>query len=288
MSLDFHKDFDKKMTGCPLCGNGTLNSHKTDYKGIKIEKCPSCHLEMMNPQYTDQYLNQYYSSYFDLEHMDDDPKWGEALREGHNFYISLIEKYIPKNNKNILSVGCGEGWELQTASKRGWNVEGFDVDPEITAELSKKLGVKILSGDFATMKHKENHYSAVYMHHVLEHPKNPQEYLKKIHNILVDKGILFIACPNIDSFANRFKSFMDAIGLKKRKAKHYDTFHHIFYYNPYKLKKLLESNYGFEVKLIRNGYHVRPGQSKVYRWFLKNILEVFPYKSTFMLLAQKV
>ncbi len=188
----------------------------------------------------------------------------------------------------MLAVGCGEGWELQTAISQGWETEGFDVDPDVTAQLSKKLGVEIHSGNFIKLKLNKQRYSAIYMHHVLEHPKNPNEYLLKIHEMLIDKGILFIACPNINSLANRFKSLMDSIGLKKRKAKHYDTFHHIFYYNPYKLKRLLENHYGFQVKLIRNGYHVRPGQSKFQRWFLKNLLEVVPYKSTFMLLAQKV
>ncbi|HNP17074.1 MAG TPA: hypothetical protein PKL31_01465 [Fulvivirga sp.] len=97
MSLDFNKDFDKKMTMCPLCDGADLQGHKIDYKGVKIEKCSSCDIEMMNPQYTDDYLNQYYSSYFDMETYDDDPKWGEALCEGHNFYLSLIGKRLPND-----------------------------------------------------------------------------------------------------------------------------------------------------------------------------------------------
>jgi SAM-dependent methyltransferase len=287
MSLNFDKDFDKKMSNCPLCGSKEIENHKTDYKGVKIDKCQSCNIEFMNPQYTDEYLNKYYSSYVEIENSNENNTWSEALMEGHNFYISQIEKYAPKENKRFLSIGSGEGWELRQALKKGWEAEGYDVDETTTSKLSEKLSVPVKSGDFVKLDYPKDFYSAVYMHHVLEHPKNPQEYLRKIHTILEDKGILFIACPNIDSLANRFKSVLDLLGIKKRHAKHYDTFHHVFYYNPYKLKKLLEKHYGFKVQLIRNGYHVRPNQSQLKRWLLKNILEVIPYKSTFMLVAQK-
>ncbi len=287
MTLDLTKDFDEKLVTCPLCDSEGIKDTKTDYKGIVINKCQSCQIEFMNPQYTDQYLVDYYSKYVDLENYAETSGWAEALTEGHDFYLSQIERFVDKNKSPLLSIGSGEGWELRQAIKRGWQVEGYDVDSATTQKLSEKLNVKVKSGDFIELNYEKESYGAIYMHHVLEHPKNPQDYLRKNHSLLVKGGILFIACPNIDSLANKFKSFLDTIGLKKRKAKHYDTFHHLFFYNPYKLKRLLEANYGYDVKLIRNGYHVRPGQSKFKRWLLKNILEVFPYKSTFMLLAQK-
>ncbi len=279
-------DFDKPFESCLFCESTDINHLKTDYRGISIYKCGNCRVQFMNPQYTAKYLDDYYSQYTDIElNRDDDIGWREALLEGHGFYISMLEKY--HNPGRFLSVGCGDGIELEVAKSRGWEAEGYDVDPITTEKLSARIGLKIRSGEFVDLDYTPESFEAVYLHHVLEHPKNPHQYLRKIHEILKPNGLLFIACPNINSVANSFKTATEKLRLRKNVAKHYDTWHHLFYYDPYVLKKILEQYFDFKVELVRNGYHVRPGQSKLKRHVLKKYLEQIPHKSTFMLIARK-
>lgn len=278
--------FDKLLTKCLFCNSNNIYLFDTDYNKRSISRCKDCGIKFLNPQYTDEFLKNYYSSYIDVSNETNDTDgWKEALYEGHSFYLSLVEKYCKPGN--FISVGCGAGIELQTAKDRGWNAEGYDVDPATVKKLSEKLQIKILSGNFIEIDYPQNYYDCVYLHHVLEHPKNPREYLKKIFSILKSNGILFIASPNISSFSNIYKTFMGKFGLKKRRGKHYDTWHHIIYYSPKSLKNILEKCFDFEILHIRNGHHVRPNQSRFKRFIMKNITEIFPWKSTFLIIAKK-
>ncbi|HOK41920.1 MAG TPA: class I SAM-dependent methyltransferase [bacterium] len=283
--MKLKKTFDTKLTTCLFCNSNNINFFDIDYNNITIDKCNNCGIKFMNPQYTDNYLEEYYSNYVEIDEANNDNSWKEALLEGHNFYISLIEKYMKPGN--FLSVGCGGAVELEAALKRGWKVEGYDVDLKTTEKLSEILDIKIFSGDFLSVDFNNKLYDCIYLHQVLEHPKNPQEYLKKIHKLLNKNGILFIASPNVSSLTNIYKTFLGKIKFKKNRGKHYDTWHHIIYYTPWVLKNILEKYFNFKVLKIRNGYHVRPYQSNFKRFLMKNITEIFPWKSTFLLIAQK-
>ena len=286
-------NFDKLLNECLFCKFKNIRLYDIDYLNRTIYKCYMCGIKFLNPQYSDEYLKKYYSKYINVE-PDFNSNWNEAMRETHNFYISLAERFCKIGN--FLSVGCGEGFELVVAKERGWNVEGYDIDSLIVSELSKKLKIKILSGNFKTLKYPLEHFDCVYFHHVLEHIKNPMDYLNKVKSILKPTGVICIILPNINSVSNIIKYFLGKIGLKKR-GKHYDTTHHIVYYSPPTLKKILEKYCNFQVLLIRNGYYVIPGHSKFQQFIRKllikniivrNVREVFIFDSTFLIIAQKL
>lgn len=290
--MDVHKliqnpQFDKVLKACPLCNSQNISFYKRDFKGIRIDRCGNCRLQFMNPQYTDEHLAAYYSQYTDLdENRGNDVGWREALLAGHNFYLSLIEKYGTKGS--LLSIGCGDGIELEAALDRGWKAEGFDVDPETTQDLAQRLGITVQHGKFEEIEYPEAKFDAVYMHHVLEHPKNPADYLRKIHHILKPNGILFIDSPNIRSFSSSLKHYSEVLGLRKKNVgKYYDTNHHLFYYTPSMLRNIIEKHYRFKILHLRNGHHVRPGQSESKRYWMRNFWELYPYKSTFVFICQK-
>ena len=88
------------------------------------------------------------------------------------------------------------------------------------------------------------------MDQVLEHPKNPQEYLREVYRILAPGGLLHIGCPNIKSISSRLKTLLGKLGLKRRRGKHYDMFHHLFFYDPRTLAEIMESHYGYEIVVI--------------------------------------
>ena len=209
----------------------------------------------LNPQYSDAYLNDYYSSYVGLSEATN----ARALAAEHraryqiyHHYMSLVERRGRKGT--LLAVGCGDGLEICVANERGWEAEGFDVDPVTTASVSARLGVKVLSGDFPEVPYARGSFECVFLNQVLEHPKNPQAYLRTIRDVLAPEGIVFIACPNIESVSSRLKIAAGRLGLKKRRGKHYDTWHHLFYYSPAVLKGVIERYFGFRVLHIENGF----------------------------------
>lgn len=273
-------EFDPELTRCPLCFSHKISWHKKDFKDIDIWKCANCNVQFMNPQYSDAYLTHFYNLYQAGEKQHHKYKDASVPRKRlHEYNLTEIELYVDKGR--FLSVGSGNGFDLEVALERGWEVEGFDLDEAFNKQLSDKLKIPVRSGIFMNIPYEKNYFDCVYLNHVLEHPKNPGEYLEKIKSILKPGGILYLACPNIDSISNRIKTGMEKLGLRNKKAKHYDTWQHLFYYNPMLLKKTLENQYEFTVVKVENDVAITDALK------IQKGLVSYPYKSSFRLLAQK-
>jgi len=274
--------FDAPLNKCLFCESKNIKPWDIDFTKKTIYKCFNCGIKFLNPQYSDKYLQNYYEHCIGVEINESRKK---QLYEGNNFYLSLIERYCAIGR--FLSIGCGEGIELKVAEERGWQVEGYDIDPQTVKKLSEKFKIKIFSGDFLKLKLLSNHYDCVYLNQVIEHLKNPQDYLKSVEKILKPNGILFIASPNVELVSDYFKTLLGKAGFKKNKrGKHYSTGHHIIYYTPRTLRNILENYFNFKVVLIRNGYKVRRNQSKLESVVKKNILHILPWSSTFLIIAK--
>ena len=151
------------------------------------------------------------------------------------------------NPGRLLSIGCYDGVELLLAERNGWNPEGYDVDRATMNLLREQVDFPIYSGDFFELGIPSDTYDCVFMDQVLEHPKNPQDYLNEVWRILRPGGVLYIGCPNIKSLSNRFKTVLGKWHLKKKRGKHYDMFHHLFFYDPRTLTRILETYIGFQI-----------------------------------------
>lgn len=274
------KSFDKPLNKCLLCGSEDISYYHTVADDIKISKCSNCGIQFMNPQYSDAYLNEYYSGY-----IIDEPQWEEPLVYCHNYYLSIVEKYAAKGK--LLDVGAGKGYLLEAAISRGWQAEGYDVDPVLTKKLSDKYKINVYYGDFISLNLANGSYSAVTLHQVIEHLKDPVPYIKKIFQILKPGGILFLVQPNVHSRSALFKLALERLGIRKKNiGAYYDTSHHLFYYTPSTLRNFVESN-GFKVLYTKSGHPARPNQSKFKRFWLRNFSDRILWKSTFLAVCRK-
>ena len=274
-------DFDDKITNCIVCDSPNIHDHLVDHCGINISRCGRCGFQFMNPQYSDKYLTEFYAQYLDD---DDYDYWHEPLMTSHDYYLSLVEKQIKPGK--VLDVGCGYGHLMEAALKRGWSIHGYDVDQVSTQKVSDRLGVEVACGDFHTCDVGSG-YDLVAMHQVLEHLKEPNRYLEKIHGLMRDSGILLVAVPNIRSLSNKLKFGLERMGLRRKNiGKYYDTSHHVLYFQPDTLVTLL-GNHGFKVIRQRNCLSPRPGQSRLKRFLMRNFMDHLFAKSTFLVIARK-
>ena len=152
----------------------------------------------------------------------------------------------------------GEGLELKVAQQRGWVVEGYDVDPATTQRLSRELNVPIYSGDLCRLDLPAEGYDCVYLDQVLEHPRQPQQCLREAHRLLRPGGVLFIGCPNIASLSSATKRLLERIGVRRRnRGRYYDSQHHLFYFSPGILRRVIERYYGFRVLWVHGDPLIR-------------------------------
>jgi SAM-dependent methyltransferase len=195
-------------------------------------------------------------------------RWLWVREEAKRRSLELLARFGAKGR--LLCVGCGDGVEIGIARQLGWDPDGYDVDPDVTAEVARKYGVVMHSGDFFSIAAADGSYDAVFMDQVLEHLKNPGDYLRKVNALLRPGGVLVLGLPNIGSFSNRLKTLAGKLGLqRRRRGNHYATKHHLFYFAPRPTRALLERRFGFEV--LRLSGSLKPQKKKLTpmlsRWF---------------------
>lgn len=279
--------FDSPLRNCPLCLSARISRYDHDFTGKTIDACGECGVKFLNPQYSDEYLADLYSRYIPTEEVAEqagkaDGTWREMI---HSHYLSHIEQHVKKGR--LLSIGSGDGLEVEVAHSRGWQVTAHDVDTRALMPLADRLGAEVIGGDFVGADIEAESFDCVYLHHVLEHPKNPRDYLARITSLLKPGGGLFIACPNVDGFNARVKTLIGKLHLKSTRGKHYDSWHHLFHYSPKVLKRVLERDFGFKVVWAANGYGEQAreyGERKLKRSFELDRFQPC-WKSVFILLA---
>lgn len=97
----------------------------------------------------------------------------------------------------VLEIGCGNGAMLQGLRSLGWSVEGVEPDP-VSRGIAAAADIPVypsLDDVIGTSR-----YSAVVLHHVIEHLVDPVAVLRRIRELLKPGGQLVIVTPNLDGW----------------------------------------------------------------------------------------
>ena len=276
--------FDKKYDVCPVCRSADIHHYHSDYRDNDIYKCDNCRVQFMNPVYSDAYLAEYYAGYISPESTQ------KTIDEQHEVCkqnFAAINRFMPDKGE-MLDFGLGNGTYALYARDLGWQVSGYDVDCSTTEELTKKMNMDIRCGDFDKLDWGDRKFDLIYAHHVVEHLKDPVARLKSFRAIMKKDSFLYIGVPNISAWGSKLKYFLERLGLKKtRVGKYYDSEHHIFYYNPDSLGKLLQMN-GFKLVYKSNASKPKPYQNVITKFLRQKVKEKLVAGVAFFVIAQKI
>ena len=279
--------FDAPLTACPLCAGQHLQDYDQTYQGYQISRCQSCGAKFMNPQCTDGYLTEFYANY-NCDLAPNDLARQQRRRKAKEAIMQLISAHASPGR--FLSVGCGDGLELEVARAAGWEVEGYDVDPTAVNRVAKQIDAEIHTGSFCDLPLPEGQYDCVYMDQVLEHLKDPVSYVEKAQGLLTPGGLLYIGVPNIMSISNYWKTVSGRIGLQRRRGRHYDLCKHLFYFSPSVLGRLMAGRFEFDV-LVNEGTPLsgmKTTSESAWGRLTADLCRRFPFlDSSFHLLARK-
>jgi SAM-dependent methyltransferase len=137
----------------------------------------------------------------------------------NEFIVKLCRKHAGKVS-SILDVGCSSGGLMMVLKKNFGTaiVNGIDIDPDAKIKAPEEIRDNIFIGDFLEL---EGEYDLIILKFVIEHLRDPVEYLRKAHSLLRRGGILFIATPDIESSkALQLKQDWDLIREKNRDIGH--------------------------------------------------------------------
>ena len=105
-----------------------------------------------------------------------------------------------------------------------------------------KLNLDIFNGtldEYIKINHIK--YNIVTLFNVLEHVNSPVDFLKKINNLLIDDGLLFLEVPD-------FPNFLKSIRIRKKFSFYFSPFH-LQYFSEKTIERTLNSA-GFQISAV--------------------------------------
>jgi 2-polyprenyl-3-methyl-5-hydroxy-6-metoxy-1,4-benzoquinol methylase len=211
----------KTHNNCLICSSVRLNTLE-DYKEAHLCKCKSCGFVFSQQIPTEQELINHYEGYGRNDYLS------PLTIKRYNELLDEFEKY--RKTGKIIDVGCGIGYFLDEAKKRGWEVYGTEFTDEAVDICSAK-GINLHQGKLDSSNYDSGMFDIITSFEVLEHINNPIEELNNFNHIIRKGGLVYLTTPNFNSLLRyRLKSAYNVICYPE----------HLSYYTPRTLKKVFK------------------------------------------------
>ena len=217
---------------CLICKSEKLNLMK-DYKTAHLCQCKDCGFVFSKQIPTEIELVNHYNQYSRNDYLS------PLTIKRYNVLLDYFEKYR-KNNK-LLDVGCGVGYFLYEAQKRGWEVYGTEYTND-AIKICQEKNINVSKGVLEPKNYELEKFDVITSFEVIEHINNPIDELTNFYKILRKGGLVYVTTPNFNSLLRyRLKSDYNVICFPE----------HLSYYTPNTLNKVF-TRVGFKTKKIQS------------------------------------
>ena len=224
-----------KHTACLVCNSTNIAPLAGYYNTKGLVKCKACSFVFMENIPTLEELDAHYSTY---------AYGGSAVLSPITIksYQQLLDELEPyRNNGRILDVGCGRGWFLEEAKKRGWEVYGTEYSTR-AIELCEEKGIAMKAGELDASMFEPGYFDVITSFEVIEHINNPHDKMALVAQFLRKGGLFYCTTPNFNSILRHYlKADYHVIDYPE----------HLSYYTRKTLNKVL-CQHGFRVKRFRS------------------------------------
>jgi SAM-dependent methyltransferase len=177
--------------------------HLKDFETLNYVRCQTCQLVFSNPRlkYSNTTLNDLFP-----EHVPNRPD-PEARWESKSRNVSRVAEMLEGRLGRWLEIGCGFGVAMRLARELGFTVVGTELYPAYI-DYCQARGLEVRTASVDRIEFDTASLDVVYMEDVLEHLKQPFDFIDEAARVLTRGGILFVHTWVID----RSSSVADTFG----------------------------------------------------------------------------
>lgn len=171
-------------------------------------------------------------------------------------FKTLSRKYFPDSKVRIIDVGIGLGHCSIALLELGYTqITGVDIDEHYFTKLREaEISTHRANVETEELPFENESFDVAISFHLVEHLRDPSLFMKELHRVLSNKGLLLLATPNWRRDWKRF----------------YDDETHVHPYTKRGIKRLCEK-FGFETQAVKN--------LEVFRWglYYTRLWKLFPF-----------
>ena len=189
---------------CEICSgeyhelyNGNIRDGA--YGGVKISaviyQCNQCGVQRLREK--DCIPDEYYETGEYRERLEESLESKRAAVEQDEMQHHTLQAFFPNSlrGKNILDVGCGVGSLLDMLKNVSHSQIGIEPCSSHLESLSKR-GYKVYPSLSEAAEDNNSTIDYAFSIQVIEHVKNPREFLEEIKKLIKPRGRLLISTPN--------------------------------------------------------------------------------------------
>ena len=162
-------------------------------KPDEIVKCLDCGLVFVPGHRIDNSLFKDYEDSVDEGYIKEE----KGRRRSANILLDRIGVFSVKGR--MLEIGCANGFFLDEARKRGWDVVGIEPSRWARAYAEQKIGIRVLSATLDGLDFEKERFDVIVMLDVIEHMESPRKVLTMINRALKKDGLLVVTTPDVES-----------------------------------------------------------------------------------------
>jgi ubiquinone/menaquinone biosynthesis C-methylase UbiE len=205
-------------------------SDKVDHAPFKLEGylyCQACRF-LFKPSGESKVNQQQIARHYEAI----DPH-EQVAKSKTSFFRHALEKLPDPGNRNmlLLDVGCGHGYFLELARRKGWHVKGVEIAEAAVEQSRRNFGRQnIFQGQVEKAGYKSQTFDAVTLWDVLILTDDPARVLSECMRILKNSGKIGIRVRNatVQQFLYRsyhpFRNLISKLGIKRPYVFHPNCF----------------------------------------------------------------
>jgi SAM-dependent methyltransferase len=197
---------------CPACGSREAEvifhqsfetlSRPGLVDAYDVVCCRACGLGFADGLPEPDEFERYYAQMSKYEHQVTAGRTSEPDQARCRLIARQIAGVTDDRQAPVLDVGCSTGALLAALKEAGFgDVEGLDPAPACASIAFEAHGITVRTGTAADLPRLSRRYGLILLSAVLEHLLDPTAVLADTRSALQDDGLLFIAVPDVEGFA---------------------------------------------------------------------------------------